>query len=139
MYRPLGSRGKLFPQRGLTAGTRYPKLGTTDSNQPDTPMTLYHATDAENKDAILENGLLCRASAAMTYGEQYQGKGVWMFASADQAEEFAADNFFCGYVIFAIDASGLDLIADAEYDEGASWIATECVGAERITMHSEAE
>ena len=96
-------------------------------------MKLYHATTADNVGSIVENGLCPNSTDAPTRpigdydAPTLQGRGlngIYAWVAIDDAIDFA--RYECGGwgVVFEVEADGLDIIDDPEF-EGAKFIVVD--------------
>jgi hypothetical protein len=87
-------------------------------------MKLYHATDYENTESIIETGLIPTDGGVKVVDPEratLQGKGlygVYGFVSIEDAKVFSNDNYGDG-VIFEFDADSV--IDDPEFDGEAKF------------------
>jgi len=102
-------------------------------------MKLYHATPAENAEAIMESGISPTDCGDKVNGneETLQGcdlYGVYGFTSIADAQDFASLNSWFDSVVFEFEAGETDLIDDPEYDgESKFFVTDEPVAAKLIT------
>ncbi len=100
-------------------------------------MKLYHTTALENKDSVLENGLVPQVTDAISGSDDNDRifeTGIFGFADIKDAVEFGKDNFAGEMAIFEFEAD--EVIEDPEYDGGVAYFypATDAVDAELVRI-----
>lgn len=98
---------------------------------------MYHAAQTVNANAIEQDGLRAQRTRCASANEQFDGQGVYLFCDRADAEEFMELNCASDYVIYEVDADGLDMVEDPEYAEpgleAMSMIVTSDVPTSKIT------
>ncbi len=95
-------------------------------------MKLYHATKKENIENIKECGIEPQISNKISHNERHDSGGVYGFVSLKHAVDFAIDNCYESFAVFAFESNSF--IDDPEYDEKESKIdvSGDCVRAELV-------
>jgi len=83
-------------------------------------MRLYHATKKENIESIKEFGIEPKISKKISHNKRHDDGGVYGFISLKNAIDFALDNCYDYFVVFAFESD--NYIDDPEYDENESKI-----------------
>ena len=79
-------------------------------------MKLYHGTDKENLESILENGLEPYFSEKVSNDERLNQSAVYGFSNIEDAIDFMIyDNNQSEYAIFEIQSE--DVVLDPEYED----------------------
>lgn len=86
---------------------------------------MYHAAPKESQAAIEATGLVASdrylfSDTWIDQDERIQGPGVFLFSDIEDAKEYGYLNH-TDIVVFEIDTTDMDLVADPEYDEGEAW------------------
>jgi len=99
-------------------------------------MKLYHATSIDNKENILEFGLMANESDKLSNDERLSGSYVFGFNNIDSAIDFITDNT-SDYVIFSFDVCDSDVIVDTEYECDSAFAVEYDITPDKLTIEKE--
>ena len=91
-------------------------------------MKLYHATTIDNKESILECGLMPQQTTKISSLDEHlriSENGVFGFTTLEDSLNFGRDNWcWDDVVVFEFEANDNDIIDDPEYDGEAKFVPT---------------
>lgn len=104
---------------------------------------MYHAAPKESQAAIEASGLVASdryllSDTWIDQDERIQGPGVFLFSDIEDAKEYGYLNH-TEIVVFEVDTTDIELVADPEYDEGEAWFCSGDIEKSLISIAYETE